>query len=244
MFQFLLTLFILSLILRIVNAFQVGRQQGQSIRENRCEAFVKFAQLMGAMAKVDGCASEVEVTLVQKFFQSICSTDTEYRACRDAFNRAVQSGADVQFAARDLVRLVTLEGRHLFYELLWRVAMADGVLSDSEDRLLQRLVIYLNISPELYAYYKRLHLGGGSSSGSANPDTRASSLAKAYAVLGCQETDSDDVLRAAYRKQAMRYHPDRLRAEGLSEKIAAKATQTMSEINAAWETIKSARGIK
>ncbi len=244
MFQFLLTLFIISIIWRIVKASQVGYRQGQASRQSQVEVFTKFACLLGAMAKADGRASEAEVTLAQKFFHNICSTEEEYRLCRDAFNTAVKRGVNEQFIARSLVGLITVEGRQLFYELLWDVAMADGVLTDGEDRLLRQLVRALELPFELYAYYKRLYDGRGSSSDSGSARPRQSDLAKAYAILGCQESDSDDVVRAAYRKQAMRYHPDRLRAEGLSEKMAAKATQTISEINSAWETIKSARGIK
>ena len=39
----------------------------------------------------------------------------------------------------------------------------------------------------------------------------------------------------------MRYHPDRLRAEGVSESMIAIANRSMSEINEAWDIIKKER---
>jgi len=39
----------------------------------------------------------------------------------------------------------------------------------------------------------------------------------------------------------MRYHPDRLKAEGVPEGMIAQATRSMAEINAAWDVVKKAR---
>ena len=50
-------------------------------------------------------------------------------------------------------------------------------------------------------------------------------------------------MKAAYRRLAMRYHPDRLRADGLQEGMITKATESMSEINSAWEVVRRARNI-
>ena len=50
-------------------------------------------------------------------------------------------------------------------------------------------------------------------------------------------------LRRRYRELAKKNHPDAMRAQGLPEEMVGKATERMSRINAAWETIKEARGI-
>ncbi len=68
-------------------------------------------------------------------------------------------------------------------------------------------------------------------------------LARAYRVLGVASTASDADVKNAYRKKAKTYHPDALRAQGLSDDLIAKATDQMARVNAAWEEIKSARGL-
>ena len=50
-------------------------------------------------------------------------------------------------------------------------------------------------------------------------------------------------LRRRYRELAKRNHHSSLLAQGLPEEMVGKATERMSRINAAWETIKEARGI-
>ena len=60
----------------------------------------------------------------------------------------------------------------------------------------------------------------------------------AYTVLGCISSDSDDVLIAAYRRMAKRFHPDHAVA---SETL--RATDAMSRINAAWDRIRRSRQI-
>ena len=41
----------------------------------------------------------------------------------------------------------------------------------------------------------------------------------------------------------MKYHPDRLRQNGVPEEMIAKATDKMAQLNAAWDDIRKARGI-
>ncbi len=68
-------------------------------------------------------------------------------------------------------------------------------------------------------------------------------VAQAYRVLGVVPTASDEAVRKAYREKAKIYHPDSLRARGLPDDLIAKATDQMARVNAAWEEIKSARGL-
>ena len=50
-------------------------------------------------------------------------------------------------------------------------------------------------------------------------------------------------LKRKYRELAKKNHPDALRAQGLPKEMIGKATERMSRINAAWATIREARGI-
>ena len=137
---------------------------------------------------------------------------------------------------------MTQEARTLVYEMLWVVAAADGVLDDAEDRLLRSAAGYLDIDMTFYHYFKRMYFcaGAGQAGGGR---TQRSDVEKAYAKLGCSPSDTDDAVRSAYRKLAMRYHPDRLRAEGMPEGMVSRANQAMAEINAAWDAVKKDRNL-
>ena len=75
----------------------------------------------------------------------------------------------------------------------------------------------------------------------APPPPPKTPLQEAYELLGCRSSDPNDVLRRAYRAAAKRHHPDLMRARGCSERQVNEASEMMSRINAAWETICSER---
>ena len=97
----------------------------------------------------------------------------------------------------------------------------------------------LGIRIDWFAYFASQRLGARNGGPSASRDP----LADAYAVLGASANDSADELKRKYRELAKRNHPDALRAQGLPEEMVGKATERMSRINAAWATIREARGI-
>ena len=53
---------------------------------------------------------------------------------------------------------------------------------------------------------------------------------------------TNDEIKKAYRRLAMKYHPDKV--EGLGEEVRRNAESQFREINEAYETLKAARGIK
>ena len=61
-------------------------------------------------------------------------------------------------------------------------------------------------------------------------------------MLGIESTATDDEVKKAYRRMAMKYHPDRV--AGMSEEIQRNAAEQMKEINEAYESIKQRRGMK
>ena len=89
-----------------------------------------------------------------------------------------------------------------------------------------------------YFYSQRL---AGRRSGGGAPERNP--LDDAYALLGASAKDSAAELKRKYRELAKKNHPDALRAQGLPEEMIGKATERMSRINAAWATIREARGI-
>lgn len=71
---------------------------------------------------------------------------------------------------------------------------------------------------------------------------RGSSLEDAYKVLEISPEATDAEVRAAYRRLALKHHPDKVAA--LGEDIRRAAEQKFQEINEAKERIYKARGLK
>ena len=69
-----------------------------------------------------------------------------------------------------------------------------------------------------------------------------SSLNEAYKVLEIEPTATNDEVRAAYRRLALKHHPDRVAT--LGEDIKKAAEEKFQSINNAKEQIYKARGRK
>ncbi|MCQ2190227.1 MAG: J domain-containing protein [Paludibacteraceae bacterium] len=64
----------------------------------------------------------------------------------------------------------------------------------------------------------------------------------AYEILKVAGNASDEEIKKAYRALAKEYHPDKFSA--LGDEAIRQATETMKQINKAWDTVRMARGIK
>lgn len=197
--------------------------------------------MLAKMAKVDGAVSRYEIDSVERAFRRLGFTPAARRYAIEVFRRAKDDPHSIYDYAHDFANAVdSVDVRELFYEILWDIAGADGDISHSELLILQRIPRALGIRIDWYGYFFSQRLGG--SRGGASNASR-DSLANAYALLGASASDSVDELKRKYRELAKKSHPDALRAQGLPEEMIGKATERMSRINAAWATIREARGI-
>jgi DnaJ like chaperone protein len=198
------------------------------------------AAMLAKMAKADGHVSRTEIAGVEAAFRRLGFTPAARRYAIEVFRRAKDDHHTIYQYAQDFAAAVdSVEVRELFYEILWDVAGADGAIGPNELVILRRIPRALGIRIDWYAYFASQRLGARNGGPSASRDP----LADAYAVLGASANDSADELKRKYRELAKRNHPDALRAQGLPEEMVGKATERMSRINAAWATIREARGI-
>ena len=83
----------------------------------------------------------------------------------------------------------------------------------------------------------------GSASGGAGPYTYYNpQLDEAYRILHVPNTATDDEVRQAYRRLALKYHPDRIASQG--EEARQAAEHAIQQINQARDIIFKARGLK
>ena len=108
------------------------------------------------------------------------------------------------------------------------LAQADGIVATEEINALKEVATYLGLTPQ--DVDSMLNLRGS-----------AGNLESAYKVLGITKDATDDEVKAAYRKMALKHHPDRVAT--LGDDVRRAAEQKFKEINEAKETIYKARNL-
>lgn len=121
---------------------------------------------------------------------------------------------------------LSCEERLQLLDFLVMIAKSDGNVCTAEMEALKEVAVALRLSAQ--EVDSMLNLTGDS-------------LEEAYKVLEVAPTATDDEVRAAYRRLALKHHPDKVAA--LGEDIRKAAEVKFQQINAAKERIYKARGI-
>jgi DnaJ like chaperone protein len=121
------------------------------------------------------------------------------------------------------------EQRLQLLNYLAMIAQADGIVSHEEIDALD--FVALNLGLTTADVESMLNLRSGESN-----------LDAAYKVLGVSAEATDEEIKNAYRRLALKNHPDRVAT--LGEDVRKAAEKKFQEINAAKEVVFKARGIK
>jgi len=215
-----------------------------------------FLRLLSAMiakiAKADGRIDESEIKMAEKIFGKLGFSTTQKELCIHAFHEALQEPYSASHYAAQMVSYwFSYEMRAIAYDVLWDIACADGILAAEEKVLLEELESCLKLASGTYRRYYKQRVRHSRSQESASRNSQGQSdkfhsdpLDYEYEELGCSSASTNEELRTAYRNLAKKLHPDILRAQGMPEALMSKANARMARINAAWDKIKKARGIK
>ena len=128
---------------------------------------------------------------------------------------------------RQIAANLSYEERLQLLSFLANIAKSDGNVCSAEIEALKEVALSMNLSAA--EVESMLNLGGNS-------------LEAAYKVLEVSPQATDSEVRAAYRKLALKHHPDRVAT--LGEDIRKAAEEKFQEINNAKEIIYKARGMK
>ena len=113
------------------------------------------------------------------------------------------------------------------FQYLVSIATADGDFSSSEKSVLEAIASAIRLTSTdaasiIAMYYKEAD--------------------SAYTVLEISPSATDDEVRSAYRRMAMKYHPDRVATLGPDVQKAAE--EKFKKIQEAYATIKRQRGLQ
>lgn len=111
------------------------------------------------------------------------------------------------------------------------IAKVDGYVSPEEIKALKEVARHLGLTAKDVDSMLNMENGARTNS----------NIEDAYKVLGLSSTATDDEVKVAYRKMALKHHPDRVAS--LGEDIRKAAEKKFQDINDAKERIFKARGL-
>jgi DnaJ like chaperone protein len=213
---------------------QTGRQTntgrsrgGYTAQEQRNSFFVSLLVLSSAVIRADGKTLQSELDCVREFFRRNFGDQAASEAMRVLQQLGTQE-INVYQVGGQIQANMNYSQRLQLLHFLVQIAVADGDFAKKEKDVLEVIgsVIGLtdtDVASVIAMFYKER----GDES--------------AYTILEISPSATDDEVRAAYRRMAMKYHPDRVST--LGEDVQKAAAQKFQQVHDAYETIKRQRGM-
>ena len=210
-----------------------GKKKGNfsfsSNQKNQVAFFAALFACLAKLAKADGRVSKEEIQAVDKFIKERFKFNSDQRKFAvQIFNRAKDDTNSYEYYAYQLSDLLKANKNALlvFYELLFELAMADGVLHEKEQELLRSTTHIFKIDPGIFENLKSQFVDS-----KVNP----------YVVLGVTKSMDFEEIKRVYRRKRKEFHPDTLISKGLPEELIERAKMKFIEIQEAYEAIERER---
>lgn len=200
-------------------------RRNYSADEQRNSFFISLLVLSSAVIKADGKTHPKEIDVVKDFIR----TNFGEAAVADAvmvLDRLQSRQVNIYEVGPQIARYMNYSQRLQLFHYLVQIALADGQFDGSEKSVLEAIgtTIGLNasdVASVIAMFYQ---------------DTNS-----AYSVLEITPSATDDEVRQAYRRMAMKNHPDKVAT--LGPEVQKAAEEKFRKIQEAYETIKRERGM-
>lgn len=116
--------------------------------------------------------------------------------------------------------------REQLVQYLFGIAKSDGHVSQSEERVIKHIALMMGVQTGAYQNMQQQNFRN---------------ITEYYSILGLSADATDIEIKKAYRKLAVRYHPDKVSQLDTSEQENAKVK--FQQIQDAYEAIKKERGM-
>ena len=223
--------------------------------------FPALFRVMGHVAKADGRVSEREIAAARAMMGALRLDAMQTAAAIGYFGegKAPEFLLDAALAPLQPLLRAFPQLAQFFIEVQLQAALAGNDLAPPARVRLLRAANLLGLGAADFARLEammRWRMGGaGASRGStgsggsgrsagASAADEADRLAQAYALLEVNKGASDEQVVKAYRRQMSRHHPDKLQANGLPESMLERAKERTQQIQAAYELLRAARGMR
>ena len=199
---------------------------GQATKKTTTGGYVmSLLVLVAAVMKADGKVLKSELDYVKNFFVRTfgeASAQEAIKMLRDLLNQTIP----VTDVCLQIKNNMDYSSRLQLLHFLFGIAQADGKVDTTEQSLIDHIAKTMGINSKDLESIKSMFV--------ANTDA-------AYKILEIEQTANDEEIKKAYRKMAMKYHPDKVSYLGEDFQNAAK--EKFQKVNEAYENLKKERNL-
>ena len=201
-----------------------GRDTSRSTRSG--DFAVSLLVLSAAVMKADDKVLKSELDFVKSFLKNNfgpAQADQLTLMLRETLSQSI----DTRGVAEQIRLQMDHAKRLLLLQYLFGIAKADGHIHSSELDVIRQIAKWLGIHER-----DRVSIEEMFQAGKADP----------FSVLEIDPSSTDSEVKKAYRKMAVKFHPDKV--QDLGESHQKQAKERFIAIQAAYEQIKLDRGMK
>ena len=198
---------------------------GYSARTTTGGYVMSLLVLVAAVMKADGKVLKSELDYVKKFMVHNFGEDSAQEAIkmlRDLLKQTIP----VNEVCMQIKSNMNYSARLQLVHFLFGIAQADGIIDGEEQKLITHICNQMGISSSDFESIQAMFV----------PNTDGD-----YKILEIDPNATDDEVKKAYRRMAMKFHPDKVST--LGEEVQHAAKEKFQKVNQAYENIKKERKI-
>ncbi len=181
--------------------------------------------LVAAVMKADGKIVRSELDYVKQFFIRQFGQESAKQALL-TLKDILKKDIPVRDVCLQIKGNMDYASRLQLLHLLFNISLADTVIHPSEIQIIETISTYLGVASGDFLSIKNMFI----------PETDSS-----YKILEIERSATDEEVKKAYRKMAVKYHPDKV--SHLGDDIRKSADEKFAMVNEAYNKIKKERNL-
>lgn len=181
--------------------------------------------LSAVVIKADGISKREELDYVRRYFAKMYGARRANESFA-LFKEIINQPISIHSVCSQIRGHMSHAGRLQLIYFLFGLAKSDGIVSNDEVNIIQKIANYLYINDKDFLSIRSMYYVKS---------------AHHYEVLEINPEVNDDEVKRAYRRVVLKFHPDKV--EGLGEEVRKGAQEKFLQIQLAYEEIKKERGL-
>jgi len=208
-----------------IMGYAIGTITSKNSNTQRGDFSTAMLVLFAAVMKADGKLKKTELEFVKRFFIENFGIQNA-QEIMPVFKKILNQNINIQDICKQIKAHMDMPSKLQLIHILFGLSKADNQIHKNEINMIAEISDLIGINHSDFKSIKAMFV----------KDTKG-----AYEILGINQSQSNDEIKNAYRKMAIKYHPDKV--AHLGQDFSKFAEEKFKSINDAYQQIKKERDI-